>query len=178
MNRTLMLIAVLLLVGAAATFSVQPQWAKVRSADATSFVPTQSRFTHVSFKAKTKATTATTEKWVAAEGGGGRELVANRDNRAEWETFTVVPMGSDPDVFALRAFNGKFVCAEGGGGRELVANREQAGPWETFRLVRPWTNGRIAIQTSNGKYVSAESGILRADRNCPGEMESFYMEAW
>ena len=28
-------------------------------------------------------------QYVCAEGGGGREVVANRDKAQEWETFTV-----------------------------------------------------------------------------------------
>jgi hypothetical protein len=28
-------------------------------------------------------------QYVCAEGGGGREVVANRDRAQEWETFTV-----------------------------------------------------------------------------------------
>jgi hypothetical protein len=171
--RTLVLIAALLLVGVAATLSVQPQWAKAASADATSFAPQQKTFSKVAFKAHNA-------KYVAAEGGGGRELVANRDEKGPWETFSVeIPNSNEPDVFALKASNGLFVSAEGGGGRELVANRKERGPWETFRLVRPGTSGLVAIQTYNGKfYVSAEGPILRANRQCAGEWENFSMEAW
>lgn len=71
-------------------------------------------------------------KYVCAEGGGGRELVANRDVIGSWETFGLIDLGGGG--FALQAKNGKYVCAEGGGGRELVANRDQIGPWETFRM--------------------------------------------
>ena len=72
-------------------------------------------------------------QYVCAEGGGGREVVANRDARGPWETFTVERVRSGDNI-ALRANNGQYVCAEGGGGREVVANRNARGPWETFEL--------------------------------------------
>jgi hypothetical protein len=76
--------------------------------------------------------------FVCAEGGGGREVVANRPFRRQWETFTIErqPGGEihAGDYVALRASNGQYVCAEGGGGREVVANRDVAAGWETFRL--------------------------------------------
>ncbi len=71
-------------------------------------------------------------KYVCAEGGGGRELVANRDVIGSWETFRMVDVGGGG--FAFQAKNGQYVCAEAGGGRELVANRDQIGPWETFSM--------------------------------------------
>jgi carbamate kinase len=72
-------------------------------------------------------------QYVCAEGGGGREVVANRDRALEWETFTVELVAGRSRI-ALRANNGQYVCAEGGGGREVVANRDARGPWETFEL--------------------------------------------
>ncbi len=83
-------------------------------------------------------------QYVCAEGGGGREVVANRPSPHQWETFVltlppglsatvaIVPGKSTPVAF--RAWNGQFVCAESGGGREVVANRGAVGPWETFSL--------------------------------------------
>src|ERR687894_1572333 len=72
-------------------------------------------------------------QYVCAEGGGGREVVANRDARGPWETFTVERV-TGGDNIALRANNGQYVCAEGGGGREVVANRDRVGLWETFTV--------------------------------------------
>ncbi len=70
-------------------------------------------------------------QYVCAEGGGGREVVANRDARGPWETFTVERIGNN---IALRTSNGWYVCAEGGGGGQVVADRRARGSWETFRL--------------------------------------------
>ncbi len=73
-------------------------------------------------------------QYVCAEGGGGREVVANRDRIRSWETFELIELGDSK--IALRAHNGQYVCAEGGGGREVVANRDQIRSWETFELVK------------------------------------------
>ena len=73
-------------------------------------------------------------KYVCAEDGGGRELVANRDAIDTWETFEL--LGVDGG-FALKADNGQYVCAEDGGGRELVANRDVIDTWETFEILIP-----------------------------------------
>jgi hypothetical protein len=75
--------------------------------------------------------------YLCAEGGGGREVVANRTARREWETFTLYRVAGsgvlrDRDQIALRAINGQYLCAEGGGGREIVANRPARREWETF----------------------------------------------
>ena len=79
--------------------------------------------------------------WVCAEGGGGREVVANRAVPREWETFELTSAQDSSRVPSygeqvhLKASNGQYVCAEGGGGREVVANRTALGPWETFSLL-------------------------------------------
>jgi myo-inositol-hexaphosphate 3-phosphohydrolase len=60
-------------------------------------------------------------QFVCAEGGGGREVVANRDAIGAWETFKLIDRGNGN--VALQAANGQYVCAEGGGGGAVVANR-------------------------------------------------------
>jgi carbamate kinase len=70
-------------------------------------------------------------QYVCAEGGGGREVVANRNAVNAWETFKLLNLGNNN--VALQAYNGQYVCAEGGGGREVVANRNAVNAWETFR---------------------------------------------
>lgn len=109
----------------------------------------------------------------AAEGGGGREVVANRSQAFGWETFTVVVLGANR--IALRASNGQYLCAEGGGGREVVANRNAIGGWEQFTVERIGGN-RIALRAWNGQYLCAEGGGGRevvANRNAIGGWETF-----
>jgi hypothetical protein len=105
---------------------------------------------------------ANNERFVSAEGGGGRELVANRRERGPWETFRLIDRGRNQ--VALQANNGQFVSAEGGGGRPLVANRTQIGPWETFTLVN-FPGGVVALRANNGQYVRVRrnDNILVAD---------------
>ena len=70
---------------------------------------------------------------MCAEGGGGRELVANRGAVGPWETFRYMWWDVE-DKISLQTADGSYVCAEGGGGRELVANRPGIGEWEKFRI--------------------------------------------
>jgi hypothetical protein len=110
-------------------------------------------------------------KYLCAEGGGGRELVANRERPDQWESFTVdnttggvgVQHG---DRIALRARNGKWVYANNGGGEQLLAMGGPAiGAWEPLtvhNLDSPGgsiVNGtRAALQAVNGQFVYAEPG--------------------
>lgn len=116
---------------------------------------------------------ACNQRFVCAQNGGGRDLIANRTWIRSWETFTLVKLGHNK--VALRAPNGKYVCAEGGGGRELVANRDWIRSWETFVLHELGDN-RIALQACNGQYVCAENGgrsHLMANRNWIRSWETF-----
>ncbi|BDM83767.1 fascin domain-containing protein [Acaryochloris marina] len=111
--------------------------------------------------------------FVVAEGGGGRQLLANRPHLRSWETFGLIRLTSDR--VALLAINGDFVAAEGGGGRELVANRPWIREWETFRLEE-LSGNRVALRASNGQYVAAEGGggrELVANRPRRGPWETF-----
>lgn len=72
-------------------------------------------------------------QYVVAEGGGGREVRADRWAQGAWETFDLVPMGGDRH--ALRAASGQYVVAEGGGGGVVNANRWSPAAWETFHMV-------------------------------------------
>ncbi|MEO7859952.1 MAG: hypothetical protein ABIU05_05830 [Nitrospirales bacterium] len=128
--------------------------------------------------------------YVCAEGGGGREVVANRAIPKEWERFTL----TDPDRYPLEsgdhvvlaAHNNMFMCAEGGGGQKVVANRRLAGPWELFTILLAnrgtgeLTNGaQVGLQASNGQYVCAEGGGGRevvANRGEIGPWETFSLE--
>ena len=154
---TLVVVVVLLLVGIAAPASLAEQ-------------SSQSMYSHV-------ALMAVNRKYVAAESGGGRELIANRDARGPWESFNVVHLGNDR--IALQASNGQYVSATGPNGT-LLANRNCIGPTETFLMVRV-RESRIALKASNGKFVCAEGGggrELIANRDVAAEWESFYMFPW
>jgi hypothetical protein len=124
--------------------------------------------------------------YVVAEGGGGRELRADRVQAREWETFTLTDLTGggleSGDSIYLQAHNGSYVCAENGGGAEVVANRVRPLAWETFTIVKlngagEIRNGdRVALQARNGQYCVAEHGggaELNANRNAIGPWETF-----
>jgi beta-lactam-binding protein with PASTA domain len=131
-------------------------------------------------------------QYVAAEGGGGREAVANRDIPREWETFQLIAINGLPlrsgNQVALRAHNGQLIAAEGGGGQEVVANRDAIGPWETFTILHAdgldgeITDGQnVAFRAHNGQFVAAEGGGGRevvANRDAIGPWETFTIRVW
>lgn len=105
--------------------------------------------------------------FMCAEGGGGREVVANRPAAAGWETFTLVG-GAGAGVLtsgstvSLRASNGQYVCAEGGGGGAVNANRTAIGAWETFtvEILAPPAATAIVL-SGGGSHGDFEVGALR-----------------
>ncbi|MDJ0718127.1 MAG: hypothetical protein QNJ54_28530 [Prochloraceae cyanobacterium] len=124
-------------------------------------------------RTKSIALQAHNGQYVCAEGGGGREVVANRNEISDWETFELIDRGHRQ--VALKAANGQYVCAEGGGGREVVANRDEISEWETFELIDRG-HRQVALKAANGQYVCAEGGGGRevvANRNEISEWETF-----
>jgi len=111
--------------------------------------------------------------YVCAESGGGRELIANRDNRSRWETFQLIELGNSK--VALKAWNGQYVRAEKGSGR-LIADRNRIGERETFELIE-LGDDRVAFRAHNGRYVCAENAAsgyeVAANRDGIGEWETF-----
>lgn len=115
--------------------------------------------------------------YLCAEGGGGREVVANRDGVGPWETWTAT---TQPDgTVTLQAHNGMYLCAELNG--SLIANRPGAGPWESFRVE---THGaEIALISHHGKYLSVPGGgglpdPVTCDRPLPDQNPSSVPGSW
>lgn len=108
-------------------------------------------------------------QYLCAEDGGGGVLVANRMTPSSWETFAIVdpygpPLNSGNRV-SIQTYNGHYVCAEGGGGGEVNATRDQPLDWETFTVLHAdgsageiGNEQQIALQASNGQYLSAVDG--------------------
>ena len=112
-------------------------------------------------------------QYLCAEGGGGQQVVANRNAISGWETFKLIDRGNSN--VALQAANGQYLCAEGSGGGAVVANRNSIGAWETFKLIDRG-NGNYALQAANGQYLCAEGsggGAVVANRNSIGAWETF-----
>ena len=101
--------------------------------------------------------------YVAAEGGGGGPLVANRGSIRPWERFDLVSRFAGSNLYALQVNNGQYVAAEGGGGGAVNANRNQVGAWEEFLMESPGGT-LVAFRTANGYYLRAAvpSGLIDA----------------
>ena len=114
-------------------------------------------------------------QYVCAYGGGGRDLVANRNNVGPWETFELIDLGNNG--IALRADGGQYVSARGG--RQATANNSSVGQWETFGLIDLGYNN-VALRAYNGEYVSTEDEdehrLLVVNRSIISERETFKME--
>lgn len=124
----------------------------------------------------TIALKAANGQYLCAENGGGIQIVANRDAKGPWETFTMEVLGNHQ--VALKAANGQYLCAENGGGIEILANRNARGPWETFTM-EDLGNNQIALKAANGQYLCAENGggiQVLANRNARGPWETFTLE--
>jgi hypothetical protein len=112
-------------------------------------------------------------QYVCAEGGGGRELVANRPQIAEWEAFELVEV--DSSSIALRVYKRQYIRVEDGAGSQLIAVGDAIGPNERFEILVLWS-GNIALRAHNGQYVCAEGGggrELVANRPQIAEWEAF-----
>lgn len=133
-------------------------------------------------------------EYVAAEEGGGREVIANRDAIGPWETFTLVRLGGTGvlrygEAVLIRAIEERFYLRAGGSNAALAAGELDAagGGSMIFRLVKPSNpdetdtviprpTAPLALRTVDQKYVVAEGGggdRLRADRAAVGAWETF-----
>jgi hypothetical protein len=81
-------------------------------------------------------------------------------------------------VVNLKASNGQYVVAEYGGGREVKADRNAAGDWERFVVFD--VNGgelvsgdKVRVRAQNGKFVCAEQGQIKANRDVGSTWETF-----
>lgn len=77
---------------------------------------------------------------------------------------------------ALKAPNGLWVCAENGGDDQgvLHANRTSIGNWERFYLH--FQNGRIALESDSGRYLTADEHGVHASAKQIGPREEFFVE--
>jgi len=97
----------------------------------------------------------------SAQGGGGADVYANRPQLGDWEKWMLI---QHPDsTFSFLTSDGKhYLTATNGGGDGSVcwanadATRPPGDP-EKF-VIEAQTNGRIAIRTHAGTYLSVQSG--------------------
>ena len=129
--------------------------------------------------------------YLVAEGGGGRELLANRADIGPWETFRLFNRsrpGQAPqqgDQLVLQAWNGRFVTAVGGGGGTMRAELAWTEAATLFTIERIAGSGtirsgnQVALRAANGNYVVAEGGggtTVNANRPLRGPWETFRIQ--
>jgi len=126
--------------------------------------------------------------YLVAEGGGGREVLANRDGVGLWETFHLFNRtrpGEElrhRDSVVLQAWNGRFLSAEGGGGGQVRATLGWIENSSIFTIEKLNGSGvirsgeQVALRVSNGNYVVAEGGgggAVNANRERRASWETF-----
>ncbi|MGC1214184.1 MAG: S8 family serine peptidase [Micromonospora sp.] len=117
-------------------------------------------------------------RYVTAESGGTKPLIARGTALGAWEKYDVVDAGSG--LVGLRAkINGKFVTAESAGAKPLIARASSIGAWEKFQIINN-TDGTVSLKaTINGRYVTAPSTTLPliASKTTVGTAEKFDFDA-
>lgn len=86
-------------------------------------------------------------KYVCAEAGGGRELVANRDQIGPWETFTLIPLDH---LSTPKAVSGAIISTQ---------PRRIKLIWKTVIGAANY-NVEVQYQSADGKWHSAATKIL------------------
>jgi hypothetical protein len=108
--------------------------------------------------------------FLAAEGGGGSAVHADRRQPGEWQTFVIAARDGGPvldgDRVTLRTSDGNhYLQASLGGGDLLTAAGTIEGPWETFVIetgratsIADGDMCRLRTTTDPARYVSADRG--------------------
>jgi hypothetical protein len=140
-----------------------------------------------SLLARVNLRTSNGVNFVAAEGGGGGDVNADRLGAGPFETFTVEVQSGGPifdgDRVAIRSVDDThYLQAVSGGGGALRAIGDRVGPFETFVVekpgggaVRPGDAVRIRLNDATW-YVSAEGGgggRAMINRASAGQWETF-----
>ena len=116
-------------------------------------------------------------QFLCAQGGGGDQVSADRDQASDWETFTVIT--HDTGLIALQTSEGFYLSADQGGGSYVTADRQNIADWELFEPVA-LGGDRYALKTINGHYLVAEEGggaQVTADRQNINDWETLIIKS-
>ncbi|XP_076947826.1 putative glucan 1,3-beta-glucosidase A [Bidens hawaiensis] len=118
--------------------------------------------TELQFKSKT------TRKFLAAELGGGKNIVANRSSASAWETFRL--WRTSETKFHLRVFNKQFLGLDSTG-INLVATSNDYQTSGVFEIIRKSDDpNRVRIKAPNGSFLQAKTeDLVTADSKGDGQ---------
>jgi hypothetical protein len=103
-----------------------------------------------------------------------------------WEEFTWVWVDQSTGKFALKTVNGNTVTAVNGGNMggpndaTSPVHTDAGGPysWESLKVV-PLADGKVAIQTASGNYLTAvNGGGYGGPNNVPIHTDATWIGAW
>ena len=129
----------------------------------------------------------------AVNGGGlaagkGVAISTNATSIGKNELFTLVCVDYENSKFALQTDKGNFVTFVKSGGiggpnsseSPLHTDAKWDGPWEKFKLVFQKGNGKVAIQTPNGKnYLSVvNGGGVGGPNTTPIHTDATWAKSW
>ncbi|OGU16984.1 MAG: hypothetical protein A2X61_07465 [Ignavibacteria bacterium GWB2_35_12] len=112
--------------------------------------------------------------FICADGGGGGNILADRESVGGWEIFYVIPVGDHK--IALKTQKGKYVSVADNI-ETIKANKDSIGTTEIFDIV-DLDDNKIALKGANGKYITAINGgehEVSANRDKILEWEVFEM---
>ncbi|MDR7855050.1 stalk domain-containing protein [Tissierella sp.] len=109
--------------------------------------------------------------YLCAENGGDGQLVADRENIGEWETFEMIDLGKG--YIALKGNNGKYVSVSNDG-KDVYVDSSRIDKRQIFQLLK--VDSKVAFRIQNKTYLCAEDGgggKVVGDRETIGEWETF-----
>jgi peptidoglycan/xylan/chitin deacetylase (PgdA/CDA1 family) len=91
----------------------------------------------------------TNQEYISPQSAGGGRILVTAGLPSDWETLTLVPLGSNR--FALQSPGGQYFSLDEGG-ISVTATAAQVGDWETFEAV-PCGNGGCIFRTYTGDFL-------------------------
>eukprot|EP01012_Entosiphon_sulcatum_P024219 TRINITY_DN293_c0_g1_i1.p1 TRINITY_DN293_c0_g1~~TRINITY_DN293_c0_g1_i1.p1 ORF type:complete len:259 (-),score=45.22 TRINITY_DN293_c0_g1_i1:47-802(-) len=107
---------------------------------------------------------------------GNLTLIADRKAVGGWESFVILPVPNDK--ISIRAFESGFFLS-GKPDFQVIADAVTAHANEAWTVVYTPAGppGGFALRSAHGRFLCAQpDGRVVADREAPGERESFYLQ--
>lgn len=116
------------------------------------------------------------DKYVCADQLSKGEVVADRDEAYEWETFTLILFGKNE--CAVTSSEDLFMCNELNNKNRVTASRLVVSYWETFIKIDLDSNYVAFKSVANDMFISVDekSNHLYARAETIGRLEKFKLE--